>query len=102
MSEETISEKKLEELLNDKEMIKLITKNWLMHQEMRLLHRKIDKLDAMVKENQQEIMNKYKLNWQQTINLFILEDVLLSKKVPLESNDLEEIVNKMVEKYHIH
>lgn len=94
-----IPEDKLNRLLEDKEALKLITKCWIMRQEIRLLQHKIDKLDAMIKQNQQQIVDKYELKRHQVISLYILEDVLFSKKVVIESKDLDEIADKLYEKY---
>jgi hypothetical protein len=95
MVEEEISEEKFHEILNDKEAVKLISKNWVLRQEIRLLHRKADKLERLIKKNEQDLMNKFNLKWNHVISLFFMEDIIFDKKVQTE------IEEKIAEKFSV-
>lgn len=81
MTEKEISDEKITEILDDKEAVRFISKNWIMRQEIRLLHRKIDKLERLIRKNEQDLMNRFNLKWNQAISLYMIESVIFDKKV---------------------
>ncbi len=56
-----------------------------MRQEIRLLHRKADKLERLIKKNE----------WNQVISLFLMDDIIFDKKVQTE------IEEKIAEKFSV-
>ena len=79
MSEE-INKNKLLAILEDPDDGPIINQIWIYRQEIRLLHRKIDEIEKIMKKKEYDIMDKHKLNFIEIVILSSFGDKLNAKK----------------------
>jgi adenine C2-methylase RlmN of 23S rRNA A2503 and tRNA A37 len=80
MVEET-DKKKLLEVVEDEETLKKLKQIWAYRQEIRLMHRRIDRMDFNTGQLQSEIQEKHKLEFPQMIILSIIADEKIAKDI---------------------
>lgn len=77
---EEINKDKLLAILEDPNDGPVINQIWMFRQEIRLLHRKIDEIEKVMKKKEYDIMDKHKLNFMEVAILSSFGDRLNAKQ----------------------